>query len=212
MPNTTLKIAIRDFPENEHNRLMSAAKAMEEKMEEQLEEKLKERGEQSPKQHITTAQDVASQHIGRICPQCGNQLMDDAVFCRKCGAKVSEAENAENCVKENLRTLGLAAYADKFIDEGYDAWDQIMEMTPEKLDELTTFLGLKRGHAERLKQHVANKRLLASQEAAIPHATSAASDAAAAFTRMDANGDGQVSQEELTAFLASGGSLGPGTS
>ena len=30
-----------------------------------------------------------------ICPKCGNQLQEDAVFCAKCGARVEQASTAE---------------------------------------------------------------------------------------------------------------------
>jgi len=67
----------------------------------------------------SVAQDVASQHsLGRICHKCGNQLMDDAVFCRKCGTKVSEAPTFNEDVDGTIQPVSSAKSSEAKEDDG----------------------------------------------------------------------------------------------
>jgi len=110
---------------------------------------------------------------------------------------------AQERVREHLRKLGLAMYAENLLDAGYDDWEQVMQMEIGDINQLTSSLGFKRGHAERLRQHVHNAHVLA--KAAEASAVTCQEKADRLFARIDADGDGTISKSEFLAFLASGG-------
>merc|ERR1740123_1705274 len=116
-----------------------------------------------------------------------------------------EVQESIDEVKEHLRKLGLAEYAAKLIEDGYDDWPQITNMPPDMLDELCTSLEMKKGHAARLKTHVHNAQLLA--KSVVDSAENYHEDVEELFARMDANEDGTISKAELLAYLASGGKI-----
>jgi hypothetical protein len=69
-----------------------------------------------------------------------------------------------------LRRLGMAEYTGRFLDEGFDTWEAIMDITATDLDALAISLP----HQERLQQEISNAR------APVLHPFSASLDNAAA--------------------------------
>ncbi|KAL8764344.1 MAG: hypothetical protein Q9184_000049 [Pyrenodesmia sp. 2 TL-2023] len=50
--------------------------------------------------------------------------------------------------------LGLAQYLDQFLDEGFETWETVLDITESDLDAL----GVKLGHRRRLQREIANAR------------------------------------------------------
>ncbi|KAH8890869.1 hypothetical protein GQ53DRAFT_782156 [Thozetella sp. PMI_491] len=55
--------------------------------------------------------------------------------------------------------LGIAQYLDVFVDQGFDTWETILDITESDLDAL----GVKLGHRRKLQRRIANSRGLAPQ-------------------------------------------------
>ena len=106
MANTTLKIAIRDFPKLAHERLMRAATAV--------------------RAHEAKPQPME--------PQISMAAVAAAAALRQRTMDASRA--AESEVKTELRKLGLASYAARFVEDGYDDWSSILRMSDATIDAL----------------------------------------------------------------------------
>jgi hypothetical protein len=59
--------------------------------------------------------------------------------------------------------LGLAQYLDAFIDQGFDTWETILDITESDLDTL----GVKLGHRRKLQRRIANTRGIAPEAALV---------------------------------------------
>ena len=116
VPNTSLKILIRDFGQREHDRLVGEARR-------------KRDGESS-------SGDAPS------APTLKRQKTS------------TQIENSQNEVKEELRKLGLTAYTEALLENGYDSWAQVLAMSTAELDEVIETVAMKKGHASRLKNHI----------------------------------------------------------
>ncbi|KAI2636010.1 hypothetical protein GGS21DRAFT_489725 [Xylaria nigripes] len=59
-----------------------------------------------------------------------------------------------NSLETVLGELGISQYLDSFIDQGFDTWDTILDITESDLDAL----GVKLGHRRKLQRRIANYR------------------------------------------------------
>ncbi|ORY65917.1 high mobility group box domain-containing protein, partial [Pseudomassariella vexata] len=62
-----------------------------------------------------------------------------------------------NQLETIFEELGISQYLDAFIDQGFDSWDTILDITESDLDAL----GVKLGHRRKLQRRIANHRGLA---------------------------------------------------
>ncbi|KAK3693891.1 hypothetical protein B0T22DRAFT_55026 [Podospora appendiculata] len=60
--------------------------------------------------------------------------------------------------------LGIVHYLDAFVDQGFDSWDTILDITESDLDAL----GVKLGHRRKLQRRIANSRGLAPDASLLP--------------------------------------------
>jgi hypothetical protein len=60
-------------------------------------------------------------------------------------------------LEEVFEELGLSQYLDAFVDQGFDSWDTILDVTESDLDAL----GVKLGHRRKLQRRIANTRGIA---------------------------------------------------
>ncbi|CAJ2501082.1 Uu.00g039350.m01.CDS01 [Anthostomella pinea] len=84
-----------------------------------------------------------------------------------------------NSLEAIFGELGISQYLGTFVDQGFDSWDTILDITESDLDAL----GVKLGHRRKLQRRIANYRGLA------PDASLAASPTRASIeeTRLDSN-------------------------
>ncbi|RCI15537.1 hypothetical protein L249_3577 [Ophiocordyceps polyrhachis-furcata BCC 54312] len=83
--------------------------------------------------------------------------------------------------------LGLSQYLDAFIDQGFDAWDTILDIQESDLDAL----GVKLGHRRKLQRRIANSRGIApsiSLACAKPSTEDARHDLVRTETGQESNG------------------------
>ena len=230
VPNTTLKVAIRDFPRTEHERLMSIVKAMRAHWQQQQVQQVQQMQppqqppqppqqppQQPPPQQQMQQMQLAPAHSNGSPPKLKRKRSE------------TQIEDAEANVKEQLRKLGpgLTTYAAKFIEEGYDDWEQVLAMDDVQLNALAQLLQLKPGHFARLKQHVAIQRSAAraSLGAAKPSSSSSSASAVSMsnasppmlqrglsaasanraasdlMAKLDTDGDGVITHAEIAAYL-----------
>ncbi|KAL1880511.1 hypothetical protein VTK73DRAFT_5711 [Phialemonium thermophilum] len=74
---------------------------------------------------------------------------------------------------ENIfRELGISQYLDAFLDQGFDSWDTILDITESDLD----VLGVKLGHRRKLQRRIANFRGIAPDASLVSPAPSTVED------------------------------------
>lgn len=66
-------------------------------------------------------------------------------------------------LEEIFRELGISQYLDAFLDQGFDTWETILDITESDLDAL----GVKLGHRRKLQRRIANSRGVAPDAALV---------------------------------------------
>ncbi|KAI8962697.1 hypothetical protein F5Y11DRAFT_356796 [Daldinia sp. FL1419] len=83
--------------------------------------------------------------------------------------------------------LGITQYLDAFIDQGFDSWDTILDITESDLDAL----GVKLGHRRKLQRRIANYRGVAPETSLVSPTCTSIEDA-----RLDSNRSEPVKPEK----------------
>lgn len=77
--------------------------------------------------------------------------------------------------------LGISQYLDAFVDQGFDTWETILDITESDLD----VLGVKLGHRRKLQRRIANARGIAPDVALVSPTRPSVEDARAEVQRPD---------------------------
>lgn len=72
-----------------------------------------------------------------------------------------DATNCMTDLAEIFAELGISSYLDSFLEQGFDSWDTILDITESDFDAL----GVKLGHRRKLQRKIANSRGIASETA-----------------------------------------------
>jgi hypothetical protein len=83
-----------------------------------------------------------------------------------------------NTLEEIFREVGISQYLDAFVDQGFDSWATILDITESDLDAL----GVKLGHRRKLQRRIANTRGLAPSVSLVSPTRTSIED-----TRLDSN-------------------------
>ncbi|KAI2776560.1 hypothetical protein F4815DRAFT_342597 [Daldinia loculata] len=83
--------------------------------------------------------------------------------------------------------LGITQYLDAFIDQGFDSWDTILDITESDLDAL----GVKLGHRRKLQRRIANYRGVAPETSLVSPTCTSIEDA-----RVDSNRTESIKSEK----------------
>mmetsp|Transcript_126551 Transcript_126551/g.252963 ORF Transcript_126551/g.252963 Transcript_126551/m.252963 type:complete len:1348 (-) Transcript_126551:167-4210(-) len=197
VPNTALRIIIRDWPTKEHKHLMSTMRAVQ----------VQAQRKQSTSPALACLEGLF-QDLAKALTDCKQRCVCARIFSfgykeKPMSSQQRSLEQADECIAEvtgQLKKLGLAEYAPAMIEDGYDDWEQIMGMTPTALDDLCASYQMKKGHTVRLKTHARNAQLVAKQQAV--SVGTYVEDAEERFARMDANANGSISKDEFLAWMA----------
>lgn len=94
-----------------------------------------------------------------------------------CGITARHIRDSLSWMSQQLETifgeLGLSQYLNAFLDQGFDSWETILDITESDLDAL----GVKLGHRRKLQRRIANSRGVAPGVSLAPVSQSNAEDA-----------------------------------